>query len=482
MDSVETLKQIAKTLNEGERLEEILQAVLESLLATTGLETGWMFIVSPEGTQKLVAQAGLPEGLAHRQCAPLKEGTCYCVNKYKNGELHEPINIINCKRLKLAKENDWGETNGLARHATIPIKAGAESLGLINVASPAIDEFSLKELELFETVAYQIGATIKRFNAYTEEQKQTVLLGQLGRYLAHQRDLNHEDEYLVTIGETLQTFFQWKGVRLTFNDWSTFTGERGFYTKTVKLQLEDDVFELSVFSDQHLTSVDPVLYEVLTHISLQLKQFELKRQHQQLLRREERNRLARDLHDSVNQLLFSLILHAKGVERKIEDGELKASIGHVHQLGSQALAELKNLTRQLRPEGLESGIAAKVEAYARLIGLDVEVEIEGLKQLAEPLEVCLWRLIQEALNNCQKHAGTNDVLVRIRFASESVIVQISDQGVGFNMETVQKGMGLLNMKERVQELNGALDIRSALHKGTTVEICLPLGRMEGEQR
>ncbi len=118
---------------------------------------------------------------------------------------------MNCKRLKLAVENDWGDTGGLSRHATIPIKAGSESFGLINIASPSIDTFSRNELELFETVAYQIGATIKRLNAYIEEQKQTALLSQLGKYLAFQRDVANEDDYLATVGETLQTFFWMEG-------------------------------------------------------------------------------------------------------------------------------------------------------------------------------------------------------------------------------------------------------------------------------
>ncbi len=220
--------------------------------------------------------------------------------------------------------------------------------------------------------------------------------------------------------------------------------------------------------------VESVLYEVLTHISLQLKQFELNRQQQQLWRREERNRLARDLHDSVNQLLFSLILHAKGLERQLEDGDVKATVAHVHELGNQALVELKELIKQLRPEGLESGLAAKVEAYARLIGLAVVVEVEGLKKIAEPLEVCVWRLIQEGLNNCQKHAKTKDVTVRLLFGSEAVTVQIVDQGIGFDPDTVRKGMGFVNIKERVQEMGGTVTIVSARHQGTTVNISIPL--------
>ncbi|TES46436.1 GAF domain-containing sensor histidine kinase [Shouchella lehensis] len=474
MNSIETLKEIAKTLNEGERIEDILQAVLVSLLETTGLKTGWIFLVSPQGKQRLVAQVGLPQGLRHQTCAPLKEGSCYCVNKYNNGELHEPINIMNCKRLKLAVENDWGDTGGLSRHATIPIKAGSESFGLINIASPSIDTFSRNELELFETVAYQIGATIKRLNAYIEEQKQTALLSQLGKYLAFQRDVANEDDYLATVGETLQTFFGWKGVRFFYNEWSTFTGEEGDASKTVRLPFDQHLLELCVYDEGLSAGVESVLYEVLTHISLQLKQFELNRQQQQLWRREERNRLARDLHDSVNQLLFSLILHAKGLERQLEDGDMKATVAHVHELGNQALVELKELIKQLRPEGLESGLAAKVEAYARLIGLAVVVEVEGLKKIAEPLEVCVWRLIQEGLNNCQKHAKTKDVTVRLLFGSEAVTVQIVDQGIGFDPDTVRKGMGFVNIKERVQEMGGTVTIVSARHQGTTVNISIPL--------
>ncbi|THG88642.1 hypothetical protein AJ85_01640 [Alkalihalobacillus alcalophilus ATCC 27647 = CGMCC 1.3604] len=474
MNALETLRMISKTLNEGDNLEGMLQAVLDALLETTGIESGWIFLMDESEQQQLVAYSGLPAGLSHNECEPLRKGGCWCLNKYKNNELTHAINIMNCKRLEQATLHNLGSTNGMERHATIPIQAGEESFGLINVASPRIDQFSNQELELFETVAYQIGATVKRFRLFLQEQERTKILSQFGKYIAIMKQETDERRFLEQAGTVMLTFFDWSGVQLSYGTETFFNGVKNRHIHKVTIELDGEELSLMIFSSHFLKESESLIQDLMAHLSLHLKQIQLEKKQQMVVRTEERNRLARDLHDSVNQLLFSLVLHAKGLEKRVDDPRIQASVQLIHELGNEALQELKQLIYQLRPEGLEFGLMSAIKKYSELIGLQIEVQAKGLKALSEEREVCLWRVLQEAINNCKKHAETNKMMIGLIFSEEKVEVLIEDKGVGFELKEIKKGVGISSMLERINEVGGSIQIDSNLGKGTKIEIILPI--------
>ncbi|WP_053070306.1 GAF domain-containing sensor histidine kinase [Alkalihalobacillus pseudalcaliphilus] len=461
------------TLNQGENLEDMLQAVLETLLETTGIESGWIFLIDEVGQHRLVAASGLPEGLKYQDCLPLKQGGCWCMNKYKNNELPHAVNIMNCKRLEQANLYNWGGTDNLERHATIPIRAGIEGLGIMNVASAHIDEFDETELELLETVAYQMGAAVKRFQLFLQEQERTMLLSKLGSYLALQTEWSNEQEFLVHTSETLMKLFHWSGLQVQAQESVYNFGQRNRQQRKIKVGFKDSDLQLVVFSDSFSQGSTMVLQEIATHLSLQLEKIEIERRKQNIVRTEERNRLARDLHDSVNQLLFSLILHAKGLEKRVKDEHINASIQSIHSLGTEALKELKQLIYQLRPEGLEFGLVAAIQKYGQLLGLVVHIEAKGLKGLTDEQELCLWRVIQEAMNNTKKHSGVTELFVTFQFSSECVQVLIKDHGVGFKPEKSTTGIGLKTMAERIKEVSGTVQVHSNAGNGTSIVIEVP---------
>lgn len=203
---------------------------------------------------------------------------------------------------------------------------------------------------------------------------------------------------------------------------------------------------------------------------------------------EERHRLARELHDSVSQALFSMNLHARAVEMAIQDGgaepdgRVARGIAELRELIQGALAEMRALIFQLRPEALhEEGLSAAIRKHAAAIaareGLDVHVEAgEDRLALDEVAEEELFRVVQEAVHNCVKHAHPGHVDIRLAERSEdpgTLVVEVVDDGVGFEPAAPHPGhLGLESMRERTERLGGQLLVESS-SAGSRVRAVLP---------
>jgi len=203
---------------------------------------------------------------------------------------------------------------------------------------------------------------------------------------------------------------------------------------------------------------------------------------------EERHRLARELHDSVSQVLFSLSLHARALEFTVDsdgplpDGALRDGVHEISELINNALVEMRALIFQLRPaalqeEGLVSAVRKHASALAAREGLDVTVVTPDREVAFEAsTEEQLFRVIQEALHNVVKHVPGGQVRIEIRTAGDDdsdLVIEISDNGSGFDPELEIPGhYGLQTMAERVKEAGGTLLVTSR-PSGTTVGVFLP---------
>lgn len=197
---------------------------------------------------------------------------------------------------------------------------------------------------------------------------------------------------------------------------------------------------------------------------------------------EERNRLARDLHDAVSQTLFSAGIIAEVLPRIWDKNpeEGKRRLEEVRQLTRGALAEMRSLLFELRPTAL-----AEAELRQLLIQLGqsatgrgripVEVKITG--DCPEPpadVKIVLYRVAQEALNNIIKHSGATEVRLSLECASEHFILEITDNGHGFDPEKSSNGsFGLQIMQERVDSISAALQLTSEISKGTSIKVIWP---------
>ncbi|NTU78921.1 MAG: tetratricopeptide repeat protein [Chloroflexales bacterium] len=199
---------------------------------------------------------------------------------------------------------------------------------------------------------------------------------------------------------------------------------------------------------------------------------------------EERRRLARDLHDSVSQSLYSLGLFAETVREAAEDADaerLSESLDQLQQTTVGVLGEMRLLLYELRPadlqrEGLALAIRRRLESVERRTNLRLAIALDELPGLAPEFEVELYYIVVEALNNTLKHAAATSLSLLLTQRGGQVQLRIDDNGRGFDPAQTTGGMGLRNLGERVARLNGSLQITSAPGHGTTVEVLFPLNR------
>jgi signal transduction histidine kinase len=203
---------------------------------------------------------------------------------------------------------------------------------------------------------------------------------------------------------------------------------------------------------------------------------------------EERNRLARNLHDSVSQLLYSVTLMAGSVKKMLEqDYDMETIRNSVTRLGNtahQALKEMRLLLYELRPavidsEGLVSALQHRIETVEERLGVKVGLQAKGLPDLPNDMEDALYHIALEALNNIVKHAESTTASIQLTSRKGKIVMEISDQGCGFDPNQTQRGQGLQNMRERVQMLGGEIEIISTPGRGTRVitRVKAPVGSL-----
>jgi two-component system sensor histidine kinase UhpB len=193
---------------------------------------------------------------------------------------------------------------------------------------------------------------------------------------------------------------------------------------------------------------------------------------------EERTRVARDLHDEVNQSLTGLLLRLEAA-REAAPPELEAELSKTKELANQAMRELLSLARQLRPTalddlGLVAATAGQVEQLARG-EIAAEFETDGdFGDLGDDAQLVVYRVAQEALANAARHSGAGRVNVRLgRLAGGGVELLVTDDGRGFAFEESERGLGIGGMRERALLIGGDLTIESRPGRGTTVRLTVP---------
>jgi signal transduction histidine kinase len=219
-------------------------------------------------------------------------------------------------------------------------------------------------------------------------------------------------------------------------------------------------------------------------MELALRNFEIRQlfaRHAERLE-EERQHIARELHDEAGQALVGVKLSLQALSRVMPDGlqSVRQPLDELREQVNQATARLRQLARRLRPPSLDqhglpvalSHLVHEIEARA---GLSVELDTTWLPERRSPvLETALFRITQEALTNAVAHAGARHVTVRIGECSGSMWLLVADDGCGFDVERETPGLGLRGIAERVRVLGGELTMESTAEHGTTVRVRLPI--------
>lgn len=238
-------------------------------------------------------------------------------------------------------------------------------------------------------------------------------------------------------------------------------GELGWQLNRLAAQWEEQVASL-----QRLSNHNAALAEQLKHTAVT----------------EERQRLARELHDAVSQQLFAISMTTAAMKRLVEKNPQRAAqqIELVEEMAAAAQSEMRALLLHLRPATLQNktlkeAIQDLLEELTRKNAMDISWEIEDTSNLPSGIEDHLFRILQESLSNTLRHARASQIQVKLFTLQGQVRMRIVDDGVGFDPDGEKlTSYGLRTMRERVAELGGSFDIYSAVGKGTQIEVRVPI--------
>ncbi len=371
------LNAIARELNRSVNLSEALGFTLSQVARLLGLRTGWIWLVSENSSQfYLAASQNLPPALANEPRRMDGSGYCYCLDTYKKGDLAGAanVNVLTCSRLRGLVDG----TGGLRYHASIPLYAGDEKLGVMNVASPDWRSLSPEDLQLLYTVGDLLSIAVERARLYARSTR----LGAV----------------------------------------------------------------------------------------------------------EERNRLAREIHDTLAQGLTATTLQLESADAMLDDGltpeRAREPLRRALSLTQSNLEEARRSVLDLRAAPLEGrslsgALEVLVGRWETETGIGAHyAAVNGARPLPPRVEVALYRICQEVLANVARHAGAGSVDVRLVATPEQVRLVVEDDGRGFDASSVAgERHGLVGINERARMLGGSFEVRSSPGAGTRVEVTVPLEKL-----
>jgi signal transduction histidine kinase len=198
---------------------------------------------------------------------------------------------------------------------------------------------------------------------------------------------------------------------------------------------------------------------------------------------EERRKLSRELHDEIGQSFSAVLMEAENLLDLESAGEVRQHLEAIRGVAEKGMNEIRNMALLLRPSmlddfGLVPALDWQARETAKRTGMRVQVASEVADELPEEHKTCIYRVVQEALNNCARHAQASAVQVDVRTEANQIKLSVQDDGSGFDTARV-RGMGLLGMEERVRHLGGSFEIDSKPGRGTLLLVRLPLTALNG---
>lgn len=516
-------------------LSETLSATLDTTLDLIGCDAGGIhFIQGQSASLKMMEGCCLSEQTVHG-LASLSTTDSFLQTAVGTGK---PDILTELAGPQTASFQD----DGFHWLAVLPLTARGVVLGTLFVVKKEIQAFTPPNPELLASIGNQIGVAIENAQLFAAEQSRAEQFQLISEVSHHFTSILDIDQVLAEVSRLIQQTYGYYHVAIGLiegdevvyrggagvlwqdpefemrpnrlkvgqegmSGWvagsglpfivpdvsreSHYVQMQGSAVKsemTVPLKIKDRVIGvLDIQSDQpdDFDETDLVVMELLAgQAAIALENARLYKQAQQLAVVEERNRLARDLHDSVTQSIYSLTLLAEAGQRMIQAGDtavIQQNQERLSAISQQALQEMRLLVYELRPFDLrQAGLAAalenRLEVVERRAGVDVEYTVSGEICLPEAVEEALYRIAHEALNNALKHAQATAVAVTIEASPGAICLQVTDNGRGFETALAERlgGLGLVSMRERVEMLNGRFNLISEPGSGTTIQVEIPL--------
>lgn len=507
------LKELAEALNEATDVNSATAAILPRLGEVLGLKTAWAFRYDTQrGAFVEVGASGLPPALSDHDARALKNSWCECQERLVRGRMHTAVNIVRCSRLRDAV----GEKNQLVFHASIPLRTHTKLLGILNVAAPGSQVFTPEALNLLRTIGFQVAVAVDRAAMLSDEQNYaqrlsqlTVLAQALTTLTAPPEILEYAAQGLVShlgfeaaaidemhLGVTREISRAERPINTVSPEYSYLDANRelspaGRVLPDARshLSLEVPLTPYTVHVESSLanafSSVDAnILSAFGGHLAAALESARLHAQSRSEAQWEERRRLAAELHDSVNQRLFSAQLLCRAADVKSEDPSVQALLSQVASLIQESQWALRALVKALRPlerrplgTQLEDTVSRVSEALGQKVTLDLDPHLDELLT-PEQIETLIG-VIDEAVQNARKHANSQHIVISLKARAERIFARIADDGRGFDPDHIVPGYGLSSMRERIKNLGGTYGIKSRPHCGTTIRFSFPIA--EGDR-
>jgi signal transduction histidine kinase/sensor domain CHASE-containing protein len=530
------LYEVTAVASETLDLTSTLERSLDQVLSVMRVEAGAIHLLEPTAeTLRLATWRGLaPRVVAETDSLTPGRGLAGWVLKHSE-PLVVPDTATDPRAAGLCLARD-----GQA-YAGAPLRASGRALGVLSVMGEVGRPFEVEEVALLASIADEIGVAVENAQLYEAERaqrQQADTLLQVASVVGSTLDLN---EVLVRILDQLRRVVAYDSasVQLLAEAGLQLIAARGFahrqagdgtsllpeelphYQVVVKgrplnlvdapalypafreppfnhihswlgvpLQVQERIIGMIAMNRQEPGGFNPVEVRLATALAdqaaLALENARLYGQAEQLAVMEERSRLARELHDSVTQSLYSLTLFAEAGRRAAEAGQKQRELGYLVRLGQvshQALKEMRLLVYELRPatletEGLVAALQQRLDAVEKRAGVEARLLVEAMVELPLLVEEGLYRIAQEALNNILKHAAATAVTVRLKAGREWAELEVIDNGRAFDPANLSNGagLGLNSMRERAERLGGLLTIYSQPGEGTRVQAKVPTRR------
>ncbi len=516
-------------------LDAILSRTVERVAAAFG--SGSLALLGPDGMLTVTAAAPGEEALLGTRFAPgvgmvgwvAEHGRAYFAND-------------------VGAAPEFPPPDPAARSAiVVPLRSGGQVIGSLNVSSREPHAFTYEDVDLLEAIAAQVGGPITSARLYAEAQRlaaqvqrradQLAVLNMIARTATASLD---QEDSLPQVTRQIRAGFGYPQVDLFLADEETnellLSASDGIYPpvgegyrqhinlgligraarqgQTIRLadvRTDPDFLVLAERSATRSALAVPImasgrllgvlnveapeedafsqedvniLETVADVLAGALENARLYRKAQSAAVLEERNRLARELHDSVTQQLFSMTLTSQAARAQLERNpqRVAAQLERLQETSTAALAEMRALIFQLRPPALrDQGLVAALQQQAQLLsrreGIPIGLSVVGDERLARGIEQAIYRIVQEALNNVFKHANARTIQVTLEFTAEYVRVRVVDDGQGFDVTATPTGdgrhLGVLSMRERAAEIGGTMEIHSSVGSGTEVRVTVP---------
>ncbi len=227
------------------------------------------------------------------------------------------------------------------------------------------------------------------------------------------------------------------------------------------------------FFEEHLTWLEAFAIQA----AIAINNAQIRKRTRKIVLAEERQRMAREIHDTVSQMLFSssMIAESLATDNQFTDATIQNQLRHIFRLNRGALAEMRMLLMEYKPENLvKAELPLLLERLKQAVEgrteIEVDIEIDNGHPAPPETRLALYRIAQEALNNVSKHATATHARIRFISTKKDVVLEITDGGVGFDPDTLNGGDGLHNMRARAESIGATLTLNSIIGEGTSIRV------------